>query len=427
MNSLHPEIREPVKEVGNLAKLGYDVATGEDVEGLPFGVEMIPGVSLAAKLQQGKAPGLLDFIDIPSFKGLGALKAMPPIVGTLKELKEGGRLGKSLRNIEKAKEARNFVHRVHRTRADNTRNIDKNGLLVGKDNPNYSVNTGDTDKYPPSVWMGVDPTNIPVLQHYFTQRGKEGINKTRTYQIKIPRDVYNESKRVKWIGGRGSGTPLVVWGKKNQSLSPETARWTGNQTKIDMMVGSIPKEWLSRIPQKKIHELVDKRLAREDLERQIKKYYHLSDIPRDLLDKKRIELTSGDKLAGKLTAEERGVDNLDYLGDMLEEANIEAKNGTGPGETPADILENALWKLGGKNVMIGGNIPYGTTSGDLITGKVKQTGGVSPWEISAHKGKVSRGLSKPNSDNPKERVFNWDEYRNALNYGESPWEATIQA
>lgn len=108
VNSLHPEIREPVKEVGNLAKLGYDVATGEEAEGLPFGVEMIPGVSLAAKLQQGKTPGLLDFIDIPSLKGLGALKAMPPIVGTLKELKEGGRLGKTLRNIKKAKEARNF-------------------------------------------------------------------------------------------------------------------------------------------------------------------------------------------------------------------------------------------------------------------------------------------------------------------------------
>ena len=262
VNSLHPEIREPVEEVGNLAKLGYDIATGEDAEGLPFGVEMIPGVSLAAKLRQGKAPGLLDFIDIPSFKGLGALKAMPPIVGTLKELKEGGRLGKTLRNIEKAKEARNFVHRVHRTHAKDAKSIDNKGLLVGDDNPNYSRNTGDTDRYPPSVWMGVDPTNIPVMQHYFTQQGDKGVDKTRTFAVRIPRDVYNQSPRVKWEGGR-SGTPQVVWGKGNPSLSPETARWTGNQAKIDMMVGSIPKEWLSRIPQKKIHELVDKRLARE--------------------------------------------------------------------------------------------------------------------------------------------------------------------
>lgn len=397
------------------------IMNGEDAD-IGMAESLIPTVSLQKKLAQGKLPGLADIMDIPN-----PLSAMAPIGYGLKELRAGARLGKTLRNIEKAKEARDFVHRIHRTHVKDANSIEDKGLLVGKDNPNYSRNTGDTHLYPPSVWMGVDPTNVPVMQHYFTQQGDKGIDKTRTFSIRIPRDVYNERQRVKWEGGR-SGTPVVVSGKENPSLSPETARWTGNQAKIDMMIGSIPKEWLSRIPQKKIHELVDNRLAREDLKKQIENYYHLSDIPRGLLDKKRLEVTSGDRLAGKLTAEERGVDNLDYLGDMLEEANREAKNGTGPNETPADILQSALWKLGGENVMIGGDpLPYGTTSADLITGKVKPTGELSPWEISTHKGNVSRGLAKPNSSNPKERIFDWDVYDDSIARGNSPRTATRQA
>lgn len=187
VNSLHPEIREPVKEVGNLAKLGYDVATGEDVEGLPFGVEMIPGVSLVAKLQQGKTPGLLDFIDIPSFKGLGALKAMPPIVGTLKELKEGGRLGKSLRNIEKAK---NPVFKMyHRTDIENIPSIMREGLLASP--PDKGVHTFMENNLPNMVWLSRTP-EAPVLT-----------DKTRKYprtvghvEVVMPKSEYEKRRQI---------------------------------------------------------------------------------------------------------------------------------------------------------------------------------------------------------------------------------------
>jgi hypothetical protein len=62
------EMEEPAREVRDTGKLLYNAAMGEDAEGLPLGAEFIPGVSLAAKLKQGKTPGLFDILDVPSVK-----------------------------------------------------------------------------------------------------------------------------------------------------------------------------------------------------------------------------------------------------------------------------------------------------------------------------------------------------------------------
>lgn len=404
------------------------IMNGEDAD-IGMAESLIPTVSLQRKLEQGKLPGLADIMDIPN-----PLSAMAPIGYGLKELRAGARLGKTLRNIEKAKEARDFVHRIHRTHVKDANSIEDKGLLVGKDNPNYSRNTGDTHLYPPSVWMGVDPTNVPVMQHYFTQQGDKGIDKTRTFSIRIPRDVYNKRQRVKWEGGR-SGIPVVVSGKENPSLSPETARWTGNQAKIDMMVGSIPKEWLSKIPQKKIHELADKRLARENLEEEIKRFYGTSDIPRRILDNKRLELTSGDRLANKLDFEARNANAESNLADAIDLVTRESKKpdyfGVGDvdhegGLTPYGILSDALGRLG-DNFVGGKPIPYGTQAYDIISGKVKPEGGIRASDIIPSSGAVTKGLMNPGEISPKDRLFDWDKYNKTMEFLGSPKLATLSA
>ena len=403
------------------------IMNGEDAD-IGMAESLIPTVSLQKKLAQGKLPGLADIMDIPN-----PLSAMAPIGYALKELRAGARLGKTLRNIEKAKEARDFVHRIHRTHVKDANSIENSGLLVGKDNPNYSRNTGDTHRYPPSVWMGVDPTNVPVMQHYFTQQGDKGIDKTRTFSVRIPRDVYNERQRVKWEGGR-SGTPVVVSGKENPSLSPETARWTGNQAKIDMMVGSIPKEWLNRIPQKKIHELADKRIAREGLEQEIKDFYGRDYIPRQVLDNKRLELSSGDRLANKLNFNERYADAEGNLADAIDLVTRESKkpeylgdggdDGRGRKLTPYGVLSEALAQLG--DYPIGAKpLPYGTQAYDVMTGKVKPEGGVRASDINPAIGAVTKGMMNPGGISPKERLFDWNRYNGLINIGGSPRLATL--
>lgn len=391
------------------------IMNGEDAD-IGMAESLIPTVSLQKKLAQGKLPGLADIMDIPN-----PLSAMAPIGYGLKELRAGARLGKTLRNIEKAKEARDFVHRIHRTHVKDANSIEDKGLLVGKDNPNYSRNTGDTHLYPPSVWMGVDPTNVPVMQHYFTQQGDKGIDKTRTFSIRIPRDVYNERQRVKWEGGR-SGTPVVVSGKGNASLSPETARWTGNQTKIDMMVGSIPKEWLSRIPQKKIHEMVDSRNMREAQERVINSWLDSRNDPRSV-DEIKERVYGGDQLSDKLNYEERALGgNLDLLEDAIERSQEM------PSElydfTPNYVIQQALDELG--STPIGGEIPYGTKLSDLVLRDVNADG-IPANKIHPANGHISRGETTYGDHDPRDRIFNWNDYSQALKKGFSPFNATLLA
>lgn len=74
------EVETPYNEVKNTGKLLYNAAMGEDVEGLPLGAEFIPGVSLAAKIKQGKTPGLFDILDIPDLKGISSAAKLASVM-----------------------------------------------------------------------------------------------------------------------------------------------------------------------------------------------------------------------------------------------------------------------------------------------------------------------------------------------------------
>jgi hypothetical protein len=203
-----------------------------------------------------------------------------------------------------------------------------------------------------------------------------------------------------------------------------------------MMVGSIPKEWLSRIPQKRIHELVDKRQARENLENEIKRFYGVSDIPRRLLDNKRLELTSGDRLANKLDFEARTDDNEGRLADAIDLVTRESKKpdyfgvgdvGHDGGLTPYGLLSDALGRLG-DNLIGRKAFPYGTQAYDVISGKVRQEGGIPAWDINPAMGAITKGMMPPPKDiRPKDRLFNWDVYNTSVARGDTPRQATRQA
>jgi hypothetical protein len=167
-------LNRPVKAVTESTpyRLADLILNGEDVD-LPTAESMIPTVPLQAKLKQGKLPGLADLLDVPS-----PLKAMGPIAFGLKEFRNGARMGKTLRNIEKAKDARKYVTRYHATRPQYVENIKSEGLR--SDTPNYMKNTF-FELSEPGVWLAGVP-DPPVL-------GSE------VFEVKIPRDEYFRSKR----------------------------------------------------------------------------------------------------------------------------------------------------------------------------------------------------------------------------------------
>lgn len=124
-------------------------------------------------MKQGKLPGLADLLDIPN-----PLKAMGPIAFGLKEFRNGARMGKTLRNIEKAKDARKYVTRYHATRPQYVEKIKSEGLR--SDTPNYMKNTF-FELSEPGVWLAGVP-DPPVS-------GSE------VFEVKIPRDEYFSTKR----------------------------------------------------------------------------------------------------------------------------------------------------------------------------------------------------------------------------------------
>lgn len=235
---------------------GADVAFGDDtgdslLEDLAYGA--VPGGSLFQRAKTGTRPGLLDFADF--IPGSGALKAMLPIAvkPTLDVMKAGKRMGKTSRNLAKAKNP--YIERWHRTKASNDQSIRDKGLLIGKDNPNYGKNTGDADDLSmPVNWLANNPTNIPVLQYPFMTDPSS----TVTYRVKIPKDIYYDTPRLKFRSGRrGSGThDTYVVGKKESSLTGERGRQTGEDAMIDLFGASIPPEWLEKMPNDEIQKQV---------------------------------------------------------------------------------------------------------------------------------------------------------------------------
>ena len=239
-----------------VAVKGADVAFGDDtgdslLEDLAYGA--VPGGSLFQRAKTGTRPGLLDFADF--IPGSGALKAMLPIAAkpTLDAMKAGKRMGKTSRNLDKAKNP--YIERWHRTKASNDQSIRDKGLLIGKDNPNYGRNTGDADDLQiPVNWLANNPTNIPVLQYPFMTDPTS----TVTYRVKIPKDIYYDTPRLKFRSGRrGSGThDTYIVGKKESSLTGERGRQTGEDAMIDLFGASIPPEWLEKISNDEIQKQV---------------------------------------------------------------------------------------------------------------------------------------------------------------------------
>ena len=228
----------PVKAVAESTpyRLADLILNGEDAD-IPMPVSMIPTMSLQYKLKQGKLPGLADILDIPS-----PLKAMGPIAFGLKEFRNGARMGKTLRNIEKAKEARDYVTRFHRTPTANEADIDREGLRII--NKNRGRNTGDIDDYIPVNFLGLSPTNIPVLR-----RLEPNPDRITTYKVNIPKSEYWNTPRVKFEGGRGGKAKIVP--NNTSSISNE------GDYLIDTFGKDIPPEWLNKIPPDEFRKKMD--------------------------------------------------------------------------------------------------------------------------------------------------------------------------
>lgn len=219
----------PVKAVTESTpyRLADLILNGEDAD-ISMAESLIPTFSLQAKLKQGKLPGLADLLDIPN-----PLKAMGPIAFGLKELRSGSRMGKTLRNIEKAKDARKYITAYHKTPNENVANIDKEGLKL--QHPDYGANTSDTDAYSPMIWLSGHPTFIPVLRRY-----GDGLDETTTYKVKIPRKEFYDTPRMMMPQGRSG--PKVMAAKGEPSWSKEAHKYVINTYGKD-----IPPEYLEKM------------------------------------------------------------------------------------------------------------------------------------------------------------------------------------
>lgn len=238
------DLNEFAKTAGSAAaSAAYPIMlglTGEDTgdewyEDLAYGA--VPGGALVQRAMTGTKPGLLDLL--PGELGAGAKLAMLPIAKFgAKEILEGtARMGKSAKNTAKAMEKKNnpTVVRYHRTHDDNAADIVKQGLVPNS--RNQGRNTGDQFMIPDVVWLGNNPTEIPVLRNLLEQHPED----VAEFKVKIPSDVYYNTPRYKFPNGRGAGRPQLVPNGKS-SLSDE------GDYKIDMFGGTILPEMLERIP-----------------------------------------------------------------------------------------------------------------------------------------------------------------------------------
>ena len=430
------ELEEPYREVKNLGKLASIAAMGEDAEGLPFGAEFVPGVSLGAKLSQGKAPGLLDFLDVPSVKGLAALKAMGPIAATLKEFKAGARMGKTAKNLKKAKNP--YIERWHRTRSMNDKSIQSKGLLAGKNNPNYGKNTGDQNSLPiPVNWLGTDPTEVPVLQYYYLNLPDE----VSTYRVRIPKDIYYNTPRLKWEQGwRGASKDAVIVPNGESSLTGEVGQRTGNTSLIDLFGSRIRPEWLKKVPNEDIAEL---HRHHEQMRNYASEHLNgepsLSEIGNAIVKNEMnnwmpaseryqfgklfygpddfLEDTPQQQLAA--AAEAYNISGIPKLGSRILAGDIPDKF-----DTPWEFYErpNLPQHL---SQIAQGFISRGWTPEYQKLRKSRSPKGYSDEEIA--KEVAQRMGALYDNWNPKYRMFDWKLYNKMMEGGASPYQAAVQA
>lgn len=188
---------------------------------------------------------------------------------------KGKRVGKSDRNIELAryKSQHPVTVRFHRTHSGNVDSIMNNGLNIQNDN--YGRNTGDTRKYDPVVWTGLNPDKIPVLREFdkkkarLIRKGKQygyydeygnyvpsaddeedeyecpynpparHRNNIDTLKITLDKDKYNKMDRRKLPDGRKSASDMFKVNEGEPSVSRE------GKYKIDVFGEDIGKENLS--------------------------------------------------------------------------------------------------------------------------------------------------------------------------------------
>lgn len=157
------------------------IMNGEDAD-IGMAESLIPTVSLQKKLAQGKLPGLADIMDIPN-----PLSAMAPIGYGLKELRAGARLGKTLRNIEKAK---NPVFKMfHRTDLENIPSIMREGLLASP--PDKGIHTFTDENAPNMVWLSRTP-DAPVL----TDKANRYPRTVGHIEVTMPKAEYENRKQI---------------------------------------------------------------------------------------------------------------------------------------------------------------------------------------------------------------------------------------
>lgn len=402
-----------------------DMLFGEDtgdgmLKDLAYG--LVPGGSLFQRATTGTRPGLLDFADFVPAGGIA--KAMLPIAAkpTLDALKAGQRMGKTGRNLKKAQNP--YIERWHRTRSKNDASIQKKGLLIGKDNPNYAKNTGDADEFQiPVNWLANNPTEIPVLQYYFENLPDQ----VSTYRVRIPKDIYYSTPRMKFESGmRGNASDARIVANGEPSLSGEIGRRTGNQSKIDLFGASIPPENLEKIPNDDI-------LARQVYDEQMRNFAneHLidnqskSDIGNYLVKNEMDNwMPASERFSFAINTTPLSHSDLPPYMQLHKRAN-ETKHG--------------VPKYGAR--VLAGDMPYKfdtpwefyerpdypTSMDEYAVGSISR-GWVpdrAPWERQEEA--VDRRLREAERWSPKHRRFDWDLYNEYVESGASPRTATYEA
>lgn len=205
------DLNEFAKTAGSAAEAAaYPIMlglAGEDTgdewyEDLAYGA--VPGGALVQRVKTGTKPGLLDLL--PGELGAGARLAMLPIAKFgAKEILEGtARMGKSAKNVEKAKNP--TVKFFHKTGISNVPSIMEQGLRGSTENS--GIHTFHED-LPPMVWVG-DRPNTRVLETK-TAKYPRSIG---TIQIEMPKSEFENRKFYidnRWkADGRGDFVPATL-------------------------------------------------------------------------------------------------------------------------------------------------------------------------------------------------------------------------
>ena len=417
-NLRNPErLNQSLKDVGQkaepwkrLATEGFGQILFGDEGTIPWYMSFAPGADLTDKLMEGRQPGLLD---IPGPGTLAKIAMLPIMKLGAKEILEGtARMGKNARNLDKAKNP--IIERWHRTRSINDANIRDKGLLVGKDNPNYGKNTGDEDRLKiPAAWLGTSPSEVPVLQYYFMNKP----NEVSTYRVRIPKEEYYSTPRLKWDSGyRGDASDARIVAKGESSLTGEVGRRTGRESLIDLFGKSIPPQYLEQIPRTEI----DKMKAHSDMLENYRAEFGspnqtLSEIGNDIVKNEMDDWMPASERFHMYRYDVpklRDIQSGNRPDELLANANRAYKDQTHgipkygslalSGEMPERF--DTHWQYHPKESMSIGNPEA------VATGHVSRGNSISPYALE----------KDVKAWNPKQRVMKWNDYNYYVNSGETP-------